>query len=117
MNKFKCSAVYVTAECDNWENGCLNITNNYTMSAPYIQGNNIEELKASICKHFGFDLDGFCEEYEGEPNRLDYQRQENEEGEEPTDTQWEAFKKGEIDLYFVTYSFYFEETRKANIWE
>lgn len=111
---FKCRQVVKLAQEDTYENGseghCMESVFQYK-----IKGETLDSIKKQIADFVG------CEEQEIEVNpcdddasRIDASRMENAGGEEPTNAQYEAWTKGKETLYYVTYSFYFDETKPAD---
>lgn len=110
---FLCTYVYKTIERDNYENGCIgdcrDLNYNYA-----IKGETVAEVKQAIADHVGCELGAItvnpCLD---DPSRIDAQRMENDNGDEPTPSEMARFKSGEIDLWAADYTFYFVTTSPA----
>lgn len=105
---FECATVHKFAERDNWELGCVGDCQHHAF-AYSIKGNTLEEIKQEIAAFVGCEMEAIEVNPTGEePWRIDAQTIENAEGYPATRSELEAFKRGEIDLWAVTYSFDFE---------
>jgi len=111
---FKCRQIVKLAQKDDYENGC---EGEYMESVfQYdIKGTTLEMLKKQIVDFVGCDeQDIEVNPCDDDASRIDASRMENADGEEPTKSEYEAWKQGNETLYYVTYSFYFDETKPAN---
>lgn len=97
-------SVCKTVEIDNYENGCdMDSMRDFgiveTFKSKGSSNNTIKELVRDITERYGkpchFD------------DRLEVQRMENDLGQLANEREIEAWKKNEITLYAVSYSFYF----------
>lgn len=111
---FKCRQIVKLAQQDTYENGC---EGQYMESVfQYeIKGETLDSIKKQIADFVGCDEQGIevnpCDD---DASRIDASRMENADGYEPTAAQYEVWKQGEEILYYVTYSFYFDETKPAS---
>lgn len=105
---YKCEIVKMM-EKDNYENGCVPETFRDFDVIDTIKAKSIAELVKKVKSHY--DLNGA----EMSDKSLSTCVSENEAGDKPSKSQLEAFKKGEIDLYNVSYVFYFSEITETEI--
>lgn len=111
---FKSTHVYKYVQKDNFETGCYG-ESQYTGYHCTLKGETIQDVVKAITEHVGCKPEHVMVNPCGDdPSRIDAQRMENADGEEPTQSQLQAFEAGEIDLWVADYSFYFEETKPAN---
>lgn len=114
---YRCDYVHKIIELDNFEQGCTGDSSDVGYSYS-IKGATLESLKIAISKHVGCPIDSIQVNPCGDdPSRIDAQRMENKEGEEPSAEEMRKFKSGEVDLYVADYSFYFSESKPANFVE
>ena len=110
---YQCNYVHKLIEADNFENGCHGPLRDCSYGFQII-GGTLDDVKKAISEHVGCELEAItvnpCED---DPSRIDAQRMENDDGEEPTQSQLEAFRAGELDLWVADYSFYFSECKPA----
>lgn len=103
MKTLEISHVIKLAELDNYEQGCIGKPFESVIDYK-ISGKTKEELIKKLLDFTGGDNDGIminpCGE---EPNRIDVQVMENGEGYHATQSDIEAWKRQEIELYAVTY--------------
>ena len=99
------------AELDNYEEGVSIRPEDgyYTDYGLKIIGDDIPELIEMIKHHFNVNTNAITLDTCDEIGRLDIQLMENEDAEEPSEAQYEAFKRGECKLWAVTYTTYLKQ--------
>ena len=108
-----------TWEEDTFENGYIPNTGGLTeINARHIQANTVTELIQMI-NDFAENNDpdaltlGAC----AEPDRIDVQVMETEDGVSASDADLDAWQRGERRLWLACYSFYVVETKPASLME
>ena len=99
------------SEKTSFENGAIDSTEyECTIDMSGIKHENLKGLLSLIKDFFGVDDDVMLPNSCGEVGRLDVQRHENNLGNQPNERELEMWKDGLIDLQFVIYTIYIEET-------
>jgi hypothetical protein len=111
---FKTHYVNKLVQRDNFEQGCHGKFTDCSYEFT-IQGETLPEVVKAIAEHVGCKPEHVTVNPCGDdPSRIDAQRMENDNGDDPTQSELKAFEAGKIDLWVADYSFYFEETKPAN---
>lgn len=102
------------AEEDNFAQGCFG-THTFNHGRDRFSADTVDELVATLGRFFGVpiehtDLDA-CEE----DGRIDFQRMENRDGEEPTKAEIERWKQGQDRMWAVTYTVYVERVTRETV--
>jgi hypothetical protein len=97
-------------EKDNYKDGVTDECSTVVVRT-FLSDSSLDKLLKRLMKDYGpAPTLNAC----GEPGRVDFAAQENDNSEAPTDEEIERWKAGEIDLWSVTYSFIVEKvTREA----
>jgi hypothetical protein len=109
---YACTYVEKTAEEDSYENGTVDGTFVCTMSqTDNIVAPTLVKLIYRIGNAFGLDTDDvFIPGEDDEPvTHIGFNRLEDVDGNEPTESQMEGFKRGEVKLYLADYTFAIEK--------
>lgn len=103
MKTTRILATHVTKskEVDIYEDGCQpNTYTEYELESRPITFSTLKEIEDR------YDLDSDPSAWYVTDNRISYNRLENEYEDKPDETQLELWKKGQKELYSVTYDFY-----------
>jgi hypothetical protein len=109
---YACTYVEKTAEEDNYEEGLIQGTHVCTMSESCnIVAPDLGKLIYRIGNYYCLDIDDvFIPGEEDEPvTHIGFNRLEDVDGNEPTESQMEEFKRGEVKLYLADYTFAIEK--------
>jgi hypothetical protein len=110
---YRVSTILKHAEKDNYKEGCDPSTSQLMDFELNIKRPTLDalfkELKIYLGEYFQIDPCGDA------ADRVDFTRTENERGEEPTESELEQWKKGNLDLWLVDYTCYIEKTEPCNI--
>lgn len=102
-----------TVELDNWERGCqLEGAQSYFVNWK-IEAETLAEIKQKIMDFVGCDMDGIVIDACEEAGRIDAQVTENADGYIASESELASWKRGELELYAVTYSFLFEQVTRS----
>lgn len=102
-------------ELDNYENGCDPDKGTSQYIELTFTGKTAEEVIHSAARFLDIKEDGIERNACDENGRVDFARTENEDTDEPTAAEWEAWKAGEIDLYYCVYSGNVEKVETVKI--
>jgi hypothetical protein len=100
-------------ELDNWMKGCTGPCQTTVIDYP-IKGKTLDDVISAICTFLDCARDDVsvnpCDD---DPSRIDAQTSETAEGYPASLTDWDKFKRGEIELYACTYSWNFEQVTRS----
>ncbi len=113
--KYQIKGFLKYTELDNFENGCdPDISTSQYIDLSFV-GNTAEEVIQQAAKFFGIENNGIERNACDEDGRVDFSRTETEDTDEPSKAEYEAFKRGEIDLYYCVYSGQVEKVETIRI--
>jgi len=113
--KYRVNGLRYFSEEDSYLEGCLPETGRVADYNIEFTGDSPEEVKSSIMDHFLVDNDAIDIDSCGDdPSRIDIARMEDESGLLASEEELEAFKKGEMKLYYAVYTGFLEKVDTAN---
>lgn len=113
--KYQIIGLLKFAELDNFENGCDPDKGTSQYIELTFTGKTAEAAIQAAAEFLGIKEDGIERNACDEDGRVDFARTENEDTDEPTAAELEAWKRGEIDLYYCVYSGIVEKIETVRI--
>ncbi len=110
---YQIKGIHKTSQKDNWENGCSMGSQAFYIDIS-LSAETLPELIEKFKSFVGSEHLVFFEE---EPNRIDIQRTENVDGYDPSESEIELWKAGDVDMYLSDYSAYVELVQPADLSE
>ena len=111
----KINIQYHTGKCyikmreqDNYNEGCNLGTCKMEHISQTYKADSLSELLDLLAKRFKVEKDAFLLNSCEDVGRVDIQTMETAKGKKPSDNEMEQWKRGELDLYACTYTFYIE---------
>ena len=111
---FEISGFHKIAELDNFEEGCIEGINDSYFDM-HISAQDVPALVKQIISFIGAEDDSVSLDSCEEVGRIDIQKTENAEGNDPTARELSDWKAGRINLYAVTYTCYVEEVTRNRV--
>lgn len=98
-------------ERDSWKHGCDPDSGRFTMMERIsVQASSVTDLRKQLCERYALPEDGGGWGWAPDTDdptrgRLIYSRHENDEGSPASESQREAWKRGETSLWLADYAF------------
>jgi hypothetical protein len=103
------------SEVDSWDEGCIPDTGSECVMELTFKAGTKQRLLENLVAYFEVPIDNIelnaCEEM----GRIDVCRMENSQGLLPSEEESQAWKRGEINLFAVTYTMYVVEQTPFNL--
>ena len=113
MNTIESNTVHVSAELDDFEQGCIGGGGDYATSyAMRISGRDKSSYIKDFARSLGFDVKWVEVDVCDEPGRVECARMEDADGNEATEGQREQWKAGNLKLWYVVYTAYAEQVSR-----
>ena len=111
MKEYFKAVILKTSQEDNFILGCIGTTQHHGV-VQEIKANDLRELVDKLAQEFG----EFPFIFDGEENRLEIQRIEDEYGAKASDGELRQFEKGQVRLWLADYSCYISKvTENENL--
>lgn len=117
MTRYEVRGWLKMSEEDTYAEGCLIDGGTQFSGSDTWYGETVDAVIEQLRQFVPFKTDGDAIDRDAcdEPGRIDISGTETNDGDEPTPAQWEAWKRGEYRLWYVTYIFHVERVTRETV--